>query len=78
MNKITTPAEFRGLLLECAMRVMDGTTSVAQAGAVADLSAELNRSVQQEWEMRLHAAEHLSLEDRRYASSGLLLEQSDD
>ena len=63
--RITTPAELRSLLLECAVRVMEGRTNVSQANAVASLSAEVHKSVRQEWEMRCYAAENLSLEDGR-------------
>lgn len=63
--RITTPAELRALLLECAVRVMEGTTNVSQANAVASLSAEVHKSVRQEWEMRCYAAENLGIEEGR-------------
>lgn len=61
-NKITTPAEHRALLLASIEAVACGRMNVAQANAVVGLSAEVHKSIRQEWDMRVYAAENLYLD----------------
>ncbi len=61
INKITTPAEHRALLLGAIEAVCEGRMSVPQANAVTGLSAEVHKSIRQEWDMRVYAADNLSL-----------------
>jgi tRNA U34 5-methylaminomethyl-2-thiouridine-forming methyltransferase MnmC len=62
MNKITSPAEHRSLLLSSIEAVAEGRMNVAQANAIVGLSCEVHKSIRQEWDMRVYAAENLSLE----------------
>ena len=69
--RITAPEELRAMLLECAVRVMEGRINIGQANAIAGLSAEVHKSVRQEWEMRVYAAENLTIEQQRLIVRGL-------
>lgn len=42
--------------------VLEGRVNVAQANAVVGLSGELHKSIRQEWDMRVYANEHLTLD----------------
>lgn len=64
-NKITTPGEHRALLLASIEAVCEGRMNVPQANAVVGLSAEVHKSIRQEWDMRVYAAENLTLEHGR-------------
>lgn len=64
-NKITSPEEHRALLLASIEAVCEGRMNVPQANAVTGLSAEVHKSIKQEWEMRCYAAENLTLEHAR-------------
>jgi len=63
MNKITTPAEHRALLLASIEAVCEGRMNVPMANAVVGLSAEVHKSIRQGWDMRVYAAENLCLEN---------------
>lgn len=69
--RINAPEELRALLLECAVRVMEGRTNVGQANAIAGLATEVHKSIRQEWEMRVYAAENLTIEQHRVVVRGL-------
>lgn len=60
-NKITTPAEHRALLLAAMEAVCEGRLNVSQANALVGLSTEVHKSVRQEWDMRVYAAENLTI-----------------
>lgn len=60
--KITSPAEHRALLLAAMEALCEGRLNVAQANALVGLSGEVHKSIRQEWDMRVYAAENLSLE----------------
>ena len=64
-NKITTPQEHRALLLAAMEAVCEGRVNVAQANALTGLSAEVHKSIRQEWDMRVYAAENLTIEQGR-------------
>jgi hypothetical protein len=74
-NKITTPGEHRALLFSAIEAVCEGRLSVPQANAVSDLSAEVHKSLRQEWDMRVYAAENLTLEHGKVVK---MLGSSDD
>jgi len=61
-QKITTPSEHRALLLSAIEAVAEGRMNVPQANAIVGLSCEVHKSIRQEWDMRVYAAENLSLE----------------
>jgi hypothetical protein len=61
-NKLQTPAEHRALLLAAMEALCEGRLNVAQANALAGLSAEVHKNLKQEWDMRVYAAENLTLE----------------
>jgi len=63
MNRITTPAEHRALLLASIEAVAEGRMNVAQANAIVGLSTEVHKSIKQEWDMRVYAAENLCIEN---------------
>lgn len=60
--KVTTPAEHRALLLASIEAVAEGRMNVSQANAIVGLSTEVHKSIRQEWDMRVYAAENLSIE----------------
>lgn len=60
-NKITSPQEHRALLLASMEAVCEGRINVAQANALVGLSTEVHKSIRQEWDMRVYAAENLTL-----------------
>ena len=64
-NKITTPQEHRALLLAAMEAVCEGRLNVSQANALVGLSTEVHKSIRQEWDMRVYAAENLTLEQGR-------------
>lgn len=61
-NKITNPAELRSIMLGAMEALLEGRINVARANALAGLSAEVHKSIAQEWDMRCYAAETLHLE----------------
>ena len=64
-NKITTPHEHRALLLAAMEAVCEGRMNVSQANALVGLSGEVHKSIRQEWDMRVYAAENLTIEQSR-------------
>jgi hypothetical protein len=64
-NKITSPEDHRALLLASMEAVCEGRMNINQANAVTGLSAEVHKSIKQEWDMRVYAAENLTLEHGR-------------
>lgn len=61
-NKISTPAEHRAILLAAMEALCEGRLNVAQANALSGLSAEVHKNLRQEWDMRVYASEHLTLD----------------
>jgi hypothetical protein len=61
-RKINTPAEHRAFLLAAMEAVAEGRINVAQANAIVGISGEFHKSVRQEWDMRVYATEHLTIE----------------
>jgi len=61
-NKITSPEDHRALLLASMEAVCEGRMNINQANAITGLSAEVHKSIRQEWDMRVYAAENLTLE----------------
>ena len=64
-NKITSPTEHRALLLSAMEAVCEGRLNVSQANALVGLSGEVHKSIRQEWDMRVYAAENLTIEQGR-------------
>lgn len=62
---LVTGSDLRGALLATIEAVLEGRINVSQANAVAQLSGELHKSLRQEWDMRVYANEHLTLEAGR-------------
>jgi hypothetical protein len=62
---LVTGSDLRGALLATIEAVLEGRVNVSQANAVAQLSGELHKSLRQEWDMRVYANEHLTLEAGR-------------
>ena len=62
-NKITTPQELRATLLASIEKVVQGQMTVQQANAVANLSSELHKSIKQDFELRVYAAQNMSIEN---------------
>lgn len=62
-NKITSPKELRATLLSSIESVIEGKMTVQQANAVVGLSAELHKSIKQEWDMRCYSAENLTIDN---------------
>lgn len=58
---ITDPAKHRAFLLLTMEGVIRGAVNVAQANAVASLSAEVHKSIRQQWDMQTYAAENLGV-----------------
>lgn len=58
---IRNAAEHRRLLLDAMVATCAGTMNVAQANALVGLSAEVHKSIRQEWDMLVYAAEHLRM-----------------
>lgn len=61
-NKITNPNELRSVLLHCIEGVMEGRINVPQANAIADLSAEIHKSIKLEWDIRIYSSESIDYE----------------
>jgi len=60
--KITTPEEHRAILLAAMEALLEGRINVQMANALASVSAEVHKNLKQEWDMRVYAAENLTLE----------------
>lgn len=58
---IESPADLRRQLLSCISGVLEGKVSVPQANAIAGASAEVHKSIRQEWDMRIYATENACL-----------------
>ena len=65
MTRITSPSEHRAILLMTMEGILEGKVSVPMANAIASVSSEVHRSLRQEWDMRVYAAENLSLDKGR-------------
>jgi len=61
--KITTPQEHRAILLSAMEALLEGRLNVQMANALASISAEVHKNLKQEWDMRVYAAENLTLEN---------------
>lgn len=61
-RKILTASDLRGILLTSIQGVLEGKTTVGQANSIVGLSGEVHKSLRQEWDMRVFANEHLSLD----------------
>jgi len=61
-RKIQTASELRGVLLATIEAVIEGRVNVAQANSVAQLSGEFHKSIRQEWDMRVYAHEHMTID----------------
>ena len=59
--KITTPEEHRAILLSAMEALLEGRLNVNISNALAALSAEVHKNLKQEWDMRVYAAENLTL-----------------
>lgn len=59
--KITTPEEHRAILLSAMEALLEGRLNANMSNALAALSAEVHKNLKQEWDMRVYAAEHLTL-----------------
>lgn len=64
-NKIVTPQDHRALLIASMEAVCEGRMNVSQANAIVGLSGEVHKSIRQEWDMRVYAAENLTIEQGR-------------
>lgn len=60
--KIKTPADHRALLIAAMEALCEGRLNVAQANALAGLSAEVHKNLRLEWDMRVYASENISIE----------------
>lgn len=60
-RKIVTARDLRGALLASIEAVLEGRLNVAQANAVVGMSAEVHKSLRQEWDMAIYATENISL-----------------
>jgi hypothetical protein len=65
MNKsnIGNASELRAALLLAIEAVCAGRMNVSQANAVVGLSAEVHKSIRQEWDMRVYAAENFAMQN---------------
>lgn len=50
-----SPSALRGLMFQGIVGVFEGRVSVPMANAAASLSAEIHKSIKQEWDMRDYA-----------------------
>ena len=64
-NKITSPGEHRAILLASMEALLEGRLNVPIANALTSLSAEVHKSLRQEWDMRVYAAENLTFDHGR-------------
>jgi hypothetical protein len=60
--KISTPEEHRAILLSAMEALLEGRLNVQMANALSGISAEVHKNLKQEWDMRVYAAENLTLE----------------
>lgn len=58
---IRSAEDHRALLLDAMLAVCDGRMSVPQANALVGLSAEVHKSIRQQWDMLIYAADNLVL-----------------
>jgi hypothetical protein len=58
---ITGPAELRSVLLMSIEKVISGQMNVPQANAVVGLSAEVHKSIRQQYDMTVYAVENLGM-----------------
>jgi len=62
---LITANHLRSMLIATIQGVMSGHVNVAKANAIASLSGELHKSIDQEWNMRIYAAENLQLSNHK-------------
>lgn len=60
-RKLVTAADLRAALMAAIEGVLEGRVNVAQGNTVAALSAEVHKSIRQDWDMRVYASENLNL-----------------
>lgn len=72
-NIITSASGHRALLIGAMEALIEGRINVPQANALAGLSAEVHKSIRQEWDMECYAAEHFALASAKI----LMLEPGD-
>jgi hypothetical protein len=65
MKEIKTANDLRLALMNTIEGVIGGTVSVTHANAVAELSEQVHKSLQQEWDMRVYAHEHFAMNNQR-------------
>ena len=58
---INSPSELRRALLDCIAATIEGRLDVARLNAIVGASAELHKSIKQQWDMKIYAAEHLAM-----------------
>lgn len=63
MEKVTikAPEDQRKLLLDAMVALVEGRMNVAQANALAALSCEVHKSIRQQFDILVYAAEHFKL-----------------
>lgn len=61
-NKITNASELRAVLLGAMEAVIEGSMNVSQANALVGISSEVHKSIRQEWDMRVYAAENIAVQ----------------
>ena len=59
---INNANDLRRVLMQTIEGVIAGQVPVAHAGAIANLSEQVHKSIEQEWEMRIYANEHLRMD----------------
>jgi hypothetical protein len=59
---IKTANDLRSVLMKTIEGVIEGRVPVAHAGAIANLSEQVHKSIEQEWDMRVYANEHFRLD----------------
>lgn len=61
--KIESAAEWRALLMNAAIALLDQKLTVPMSNALVGLSAEVHKSIKQEFDMRCYVAGNIVLED---------------
>jgi len=64
-NKITSASQLRATLLFSIEAIIDGRMTISQANGIVGLSAEIHKSIRQEWDMKCYAAQNLALSEDR-------------
>lgn len=63
--KLKTANDLRNALLTSIEAVIEGRMSISQGNTVALLSEQFYKSVDQEWEMRVYANQHINLDNAK-------------